>query len=209
MTAPTAGNQSADLQLRRELIDVDTRPESESISYVGMVFFLGSWAMMFAALFFVYGGLRLRFTSWPPVGQIPLPLLLPAINTAVLVISSVTVHMGLKALRKASLEGFRRWLLLTIALGFTFFGLQLVMWTSLWGQGLQLTSGVYGSVFYLFTVFHILHILVGLGLLIWLVSPALRRSPMAPRRVPVKLASMFWHFVDVAWIVIFVTVYVI
>jgi cytochrome c oxidase subunit III len=182
-------------------------PEKRSLGYSGMVLFLGSWAMMFGALFFAYTALRLRSPTWPPLGVEALPLVLPGINTLILLVSSATMHLGLVGLRQGHLDRFRRHLLLTLLLGAIFVGLQCAVWVDLWGAGLRLSTGTYGGIFYLLTVFHILHVLVGLGLLAWLVAPALRREPMAPRRVPVKLASMFWHFVDGVWIAIFVAVY--
>jgi heme/copper-type cytochrome/quinol oxidase subunit 3 len=182
-------------------------PERRSLGYLGMVVFLASWAMMFGTLFYAYAALRLRAPSWPPPGVPRLPVALPGFNTALLLISSATVQLALSGLRRGRLHQFRRCLGATIVLGILFSALQWHVWIDLWAGGLQLTTGTYGGVFYLMTVFHFLHVVVGLGLLAWLLAPALRRDPVAPRRVPVKLASMFWHFVDVVWLAIFVSVY--
>lgn len=194
--------------LERQVIQEEL-PERRSTAYVGMVVFLGSWAMMFGALFFAYTAVRLRATSWPPLGAPELPILLPGINTLVLLASSGTMHLALRGLRRGRLDQFRGCLLATIGLGSVFMGLQLVVWIDLWRQGLHLDTGTYGGVFYLLTVFHALHVLVGLGLLIWLVAPAMRREASVPRRVPVKLASMFWHFVDAVWLLMFLAVYLV
>lgn len=183
-------------------------PEKRSLGYAGMVLFLGSWAMMFGALFFSYAVLRIRAPSWPPPGMTELPLVLPGLNTLLLVLSSATMQRALSGLRRGRLEQFRRHLLATILLGSLFIAFQCGVWIELWSGGLRLDSGTYGGLFYLLTVFHLLHVVVGLGLLIWLVGPTLRRQPTAPRRVPVTLASMFWHGVDLVWVVMFLTVYV-
>jgi cytochrome c oxidase subunit 3 len=194
--------------LERQVIQEEL-PERRSTGYLGMVIFLGSWAMMFGTLFFAYAGLRLRASSWPPLGVPELPLLLPGLNTLLLLASSGTMHLALRGLRRGRLEQFRGCMLATIALGALFMGLQCMVWVYLWRRGLHLDTGTYGGVFYLLTVFHCLHVLVGLGLLVWLVVPALHREARAPRRVPVKLASMFWHFVDAVWLIMFLAVYVI
>jgi cytochrome c oxidase subunit III len=178
----------------------DELPETRSLGYAGMVLFLGSWAMMFGALFFCYALLRIRAPFWPPLGVTELPLGLPGLNTLVLLLSSATTQRALSGLRRGRLAQFRLHLLATILLGSLFTALQCAVWIELWGRGLRLDSGTYGGLFYLLTVFHALHVLVGLGLLLWLLA--------APRRLPVTLASMFWHGVDAVWLVMFLTVYV-
>lgn len=182
--------------------------ERRSLGYLGMIIFLGSWMMMFGALFFSYAVLRFGAAAWPPPGTEPLPLLLPGISTAVLLISSFTLHRGLGAVRSGDANGFVPWLFATIVLGLIFIALQIGVWSWLWDHGFRQSSGRFGSIFYLLTVFHFLHVLVGLGLLMWLVPPALRRTITAPRSVPVRLIGMFWHFVDVVWIAIYISLYV-
>jgi cytochrome c oxidase subunit III len=189
-------------------------PEKRSLGHTGMVLFLGSWAMMFGALFFCYALLRIRAPFWPPLGMTELPLALPGLSTLLLLLSSATVQRALSGLRRGRLARFRRHLLATIVLGSLFAALQCAVWIELWSAGLRLDSGTYGGLFYLLTVFHMLHVLVGLGLLVWLLAPTLRpgaaeaSEAAAPRRVPATLASMFWHGVDAVWVVIFLTVYV-
>jgi cytochrome c oxidase subunit 3 len=183
-------------------------PERRSLGHSGMVLFLGSWVMMFGALFLSYALLRIRAPFWPPLGLTELPLALPGLNTLLLLLSSATMQGALSGLRRGDLARFRRHLLATILLGSVFTALQCAVWVELWSGGLRLDSGTYGGLFYLLTVFHILHVLVGLGLLLWLLGPTLRREPTAPRRVPATLASMFWHFVDAVWVVMFLSVYV-
>jgi cytochrome c oxidase subunit 3 len=165
-----------------------------------MVVFLGSWVMMFAAVFFVYAVLRLRMPAWPPYGADPLPLGLPGLNTVLIALSSGALHCALQSLRGERLTAYRGWMLITIALGIAFMALQTVVWLDLWESGLQLTSGVYGSIFYTLTAFHALHVVVGLGLLGWFAT--------LPRRASVMVAAMFWHFVGTVWLIMFLTVYV-
>src|SRR5262245_61309001 len=89
-------------------------------AFIGMVIFLGSWAMMFAALFFAYGVVRANSPVWPPPGFVPLPKLLPAFNTLVLLASSGTLQLGLRRVREGHSPELRWWLLATLALGLLF-----------------------------------------------------------------------------------------
>ena len=184
-------------------------PEERTLAYSGMVIFLGSWAMMFAALFFSYAVLRISAPVWPGPGLARLPLGLPGINTLVILASSRTLAGALARLKRADLRGGRDELLRTIVLGALFVALQCKVWNDLWSGGLRLDSGAYGGTFYLLTVFHILHVVVGLGLLLRLVAPLVRRVPAAPGRTPAALTAMFWHFVGAIWLVMFTAVYVI
>jgi heme/copper-type cytochrome/quinol oxidase subunit 3 len=173
-----------------------------------MSIFLGSWAMMFGALFFAYAQLRLRAAAWPSPGEPALPLLGPALNTAVVVASSITLQRALAALHCGQISGFRRRMLATLVLGAGFTGLQLLVAASLWARGLRPGSGLLGSVFYLLSGFHLLHVVVGLGLLAWLLAPALRRGARLPAGLPVRLAARFWHFVAAVWLLLFASLYV-
>jgi cytochrome c oxidase subunit 3 len=182
-------------------------PAERSLAYAGMVTFLGSWAMLFGALFFSYAVLRVGAPIWPPPGFERLPLGFAGINTLLLLASSWTLALALKRSRCGQLARCRNELLATIALGVVFVGLQCKVWAELWKGGLHLDSGAYGGTFYVLTVFHVLHVLVGLGLLARLVAPLLRPTPVAPGRVAAALTAMFWHFVDAVWLTMFLVVY--
>jgi cytochrome c oxidase subunit III len=183
-------------------------PAERRLADAGMVLFLGSWAMLFGAFFFSYAVLRVSAPIWPPPGFERLPLGLPGINTLLLLASSRTLALALERSRRGQLARCRNGLLWTIALGVLFVGLQGKVWADLWRNGLHLDSGAYGGTFYVLTVFHMLHVLVGLGLLVRLVAPLVGRAPVAPGRVTATLTAMFWHFVDAAWLTMFLAVYV-
>ena len=180
------------------------RTEDEVTSYVGMVIFLGSWAMMFAALFFAYAVVRIRAPMWPPPDQPALPILVPGLNTAVIAASSAVVALAVRAHalgrpRRASIG-----LALGAALGALFLALQAVVWVGLWRAGLVPSGGPYPSVFYALTAFHALHVLVGLAGLGML---AIGRPSRGATRSAVRLWGMFWHFVGVVWVALYVAVY--
>jgi len=180
-------------------------PRDEVTAWLGMVIFLGSWAMMFAALFFAYGLVRARAPSWPPLDQPALPLLVPAVNTAVIGFSSAALVAAMRALRVRRVRAPARWLALAASLGGAFLVLQALVWARLLALGLVPSGGPFASVFYALTAFHALHVLVGLVALVWLASRAAARG--ASYR-SVRLWSMYWHFVGVVWVVLYTTVYV-
>jgi len=181
--------------------------EARTTSYVGMVIFLGSWAVMFAALFFSYAIHRTGVAQWPPPGVEPLPLFLPGINTALILISSVCLHFAMRATTAKNNTRFTQWMLGTIALGLVFLASQIHVWVGLWESGLTLRSAGFGSYFYLLTVFHAVHVVVGLGLLLWVTKHQIRKTQVIKQPSRLRLASMFWHFVGVVWVLTFVIVY--
>jgi cytochrome c oxidase subunit III len=176
-------------------------------SFVGMAIFLGAWTITFAALFFAYADMRLSADRWPDT-DIVAPLLLPSLNTLLIVASSLALYLGLRSIRTAHPQGFVRWLAAALVLGAGFLTLQVLVWTQLVHAGLRWDSGRYGSVFYALTVFHALHVLVGLVGLLALVPGALTGRYTVERHASVRNWAMFWHFVDVVWVVMFFTVYV-
>jgi heme/copper-type cytochrome/quinol oxidase subunit 3 len=181
---------------------------TDTTSYVGMVIFLGTWAMMFAGLFFAYADVRWKAPIWPPPGEPRAPLGLPALNTFLIALSSLTLARGLSAVRGAQTFALKRWIGLTMLLGATFLALQSVVWVQLWQSGLRPSNGIYGSVFYALTCFHALHVVVGLLGLALLLPGAIAGRYTVQRHARVRLWAMFWHFVDAIWLVMFVTVYV-
>lgn len=187
---------------------VPMRPRSpELAAYVGMLIFLSAWAMTFAALFFSYAVVRSQTMSWPPAGSERLPMALPALNTALLLLSSFTFHRAFTRVRSGqSLLGS---LAATIGLGAAFLALQTVVWFQVYHSGLHPSSaGNYGSVFYALTVFHGLHVAFALLWALYLVPGAFAGKYTARKHTAVRMAAMFWHFVDAIWVVMFFSVYV-
>jgi cytochrome c oxidase subunit III len=189
---------------------VELRPHAkeEFTSSLGMIIFLASWAMMFSALFFAYGFVRTQAVTWPPVGAPALPLGLPALNTVLIVISSFTFTHGLAALRRGKRGVFQQMVAVTFALGALFLGLQISVWISLAKAGLHFSTGIYGSVFYGLTTIHALHVVAGLLILLWVFLRSLRGTYSEHNHINVRLCTMFWHFVDAVWVLMFVTLYV-
>ncbi|ABS27060.1 cytochrome c oxidase subunit 3 [Anaeromyxobacter sp. Fw109-5] len=192
--------------LVRDLTRYRRRPHgAERTAYVGMAVFLGSWAMLFVALFFAYAFLRARAPSWPPLDAPPLPRLLPGLNTLVIAASSAAVVRATRSQELRRPRGVTAALAAAVVLGAIFLLVQGVVWSGLWRQGLVPAGGPYPSVFYAFTAFHALHVVVGLAALAWLAVRA--RAGGESLRTDVRLWGWYWHFVGVVWGVLYLTVY--
>jgi cytochrome c oxidase subunit 3 len=164
----------------------------ERTALMGMAVFVASWAMLFAALFFAYALSRLRAHDWPPADLPRLPRLLPALATLLLAGSSAALQRARET---------PRWVRRALALGTAFLLLQVVVWRQMYLGGLRPASGAYASFFFALTVFHALHVLVGLGALGWLT--------VRPRALSLRLWTIYWHMVGVIWGVMYLLVYVI
>ena len=175
---------------------------------VGMILFLASWAMMFGALFYSYGILRARAPIWPPMGMPEVPIVVPSIITVMIIASSLMLEQGRKALTAGDITHFSRLMIGSILLGTLFLALQSQVWMDLWAAGLQLDTGRYGSLFYFLTVFHAVHVVVGLGILVRMFWTAPRLATPIARYARAQYAAWFWHFVALVWLIVFTLVYV-
>ena len=188
------------------------RDRREVDAQIGMIIFLASWGMVFLTLFFALAVLRLQSDTWPPLGSRPLPQTIAAVNTGILLVSSLLLHRGVRAVAEGRPQALRVPLGATMLLGAAFLALQIETWLDLWSSGMRMQQGTYESLFYALTAFHGLHVVAGLGVLLWIVPVAGRSAtgPTAMRdRIRVRSSAMFWHFVDLAWIATFLAVYVI
>lgn len=172
---------------------------------LGLLTFLVSESLMFGALFAVFLIFRGQFAEWPPADT-EVELLLPAINTVILVASSFVIHYGDVAIKKGNVVGLRRWYALTALMGAIFLAGQIYEYATL---GYGLTTNIFASCFYVMTGFHGLHVLVGIGLILGVLWRS--RVPghyTAQKHVGVAMAEIYWHFVDVIWVMLFVLIYV-
>lgn len=164
-----------------------------------------SEVMLFGALFTAYFVIRSESGGWPPHGQERPELVLPALNTLLLVSSSVTMQWAVRAIGRGQLAMMRLALRLTILLGSTFIVIQGYEFAT---NGFGLTDGTFGSTFYTLTGFHGAHVLAGLGIMSIVAIRARRGLVSAEHHTVVEAASYYWHFVDAVWVVLFSTLYV-
>jgi cytochrome c oxidase subunit 3 len=189
---------------------------------VGTIVWLSSELMFFAALFAMYFTVRSvdkgQGEPWP---MAHLDLRLATINTTVLLLSSVTCQLGVFAVERGQIRrtgpiwnmsrwGLREWYVLTFFMGLYFVCGQGVEYLALIRDGVTLQSTNYGSVFFLTTGFHGLHVTGGLLAFIFLLGRTFAAKRFTQeQQVSAIVVSYYWHFVDVVWIGLFTTIYLI
>jgi cytochrome c oxidase subunit 3 len=197
MTAltPTTSEQATPAAVEEAHVDV---------RLFGLTLFLVADGMTFAGLFAAYLTFR-AVNPLPPGGIYELELLLPTLNTALLVASSFTFHRAARELRQGQGAGCRTWLLITAALGAVFLVCQMREYFTL---PFGLTSNLFASTFYVLTGFHGLHVTLGV-MLILIVWWQAREGGSITREhhFGLEAAELFWHFVDGIWVVLFGIIY--
>src|SRR5437899_583305 len=193
---------------------LEVQPTRFTSGMWAVILFISSEAMFFGALFTTYFFLRSRIPEWEPVfGEKPTwqvdPILgigLPTINTIELLLSSVTMQLAVNAIRKGDRTGLRNWFIPTLVLGVLF----------LIGQGYEYTKlgflprdGIFAAVFFTLTGFHGAHVTGGVVFNSICFFRTLKGQFSARRHLAVEAASIYWHFVDVVWIGLFTTIYII
>ena len=173
-------------------------------------YFLISEAAIFAALFTHYFYHRYTLQYWPPVDSPHLSTHEPALATLILMFSSFTMHMAHGAIEKGKKISCKNWMLFTAALGLIFLGFQGFEWGLLINQfGFTQNTNIFGTMFYMMTGFHGFHVSMGI-LMIILVYGRLEMGHMNEKRhFSVIAASWYWHFVDIIWILLFFSIYLI
>ena len=174
---------------------------------VGTIIWLSSELMFFAGLFAMYFTARARATEgWPPE---PTELNLPyaLVFTIILVLSSVTCQLGVFAAERGDVFALRRWFTVTFVMGLIFVLGQGNEYLSLVSDGIKINSDGYGSMFYLTTGFHGMHVTGGLiAFIVFMIRTTMGRFTPAQATSAI-VVSYYWHFVDVVWIALFSMIY--
>ncbi len=179
--------------------------EHEDYRVIGLLTFLFSESLMFGGLFAAYLVYRSTNGAWPPEGT-EVELLLPAINTVILVSSSFVIHRGDVAIKAGNVQGLRRWYLATALMGLLFLGGQVYEYLTL---GYGLGTNIFSSCFYVMTGFHGLHVFIGVLLILGVLWRSRRPGHYgATKHTGVEMAEIYWHFVDIIWIVLFALLYI-
>lgn len=175
------------------------------IIVVGIVIFLASELMFFAALFGMYFSLRGQAPLWPPRG-IEIDLLEPAVFTAVLVASSFTMQMAVVRIRQGDAAAMRRWIWTSFVMGAVFLAGQFHGYAK---ANFQIGTDSYGSAYYTMTGFHALHVFAGLVAMLIGLGRAAAGAYSAEEHASLEAITYYWHFVDVVWIFLFLTIFVV
>ena len=174
---------------------------------LGIFLIIGSEIMLFGSFFPALFFVRVvnEAPAWPPEGY-ELPVFIAFVNTAVLVTSSFTIHWALQSIKRGNRAGLQAGLVLTFLLGLAFLLTQALEYARL---GFAPRDGAFASTFYGLTGLHGAHVFVGLCLLGVATVRAFRGhfGPDAHDQLGVELPGIYWHFVDVMWIVVYATVY--
>ena len=192
---------NADLPLKH----VPGHIKHDGHNLTGFIIFLCSESIIFLAFFVGYALLKITSPEWLPEGVEGLETRMPLINTVILVSSSFVAYFAEVYLHKENLWGFRALWLLTMAMGSYFVYGQYVEWSEL---AFSLSSGVFGGTFYLLTGFHGLHVITGILLMGLMLARSFSPNNYDKGEMGVTAVSLFWHFVDVIWIILYVLIYV-
>jgi heme/copper-type cytochrome/quinol oxidase subunit 3 len=176
---------------------------------LGMILFITSEVMFFAGLFAAYFNARATNTPWPPeeFKETLAPIGLILIATIILVLSSVTCQWAVNAIRRNDRRLFIRNIGITFTLGVIFLLLQAYDYTVLYGEGLTMTAGPFGTTYFTLTGFHGAHVFGGVIMLGVVLYRGMAGQFSARHHDLVEAASLYWHFVDVVWIVLYSVLY--
>lgn len=208
-------------------------PEANQSSRVdartlGMFLFIGSEIMLFGSFFAMYFFIRVvnpeastilseNWQFWPPckeppvngvctAGQFEFPVFVAGVNTAILVTSSFTMHWALQSIKRGQRAGFLAGMVLTFLMGFAFLLTQVIEYLNV---GFNTGNGAFASVFFGLTGLHGAHVAVGLTLLGMVIVRGFRGHYSPEHHHGVELPGIYWHFVDIMWIVVYSAVYLV
>ncbi|AEH10489.1 MULTISPECIES: aa3-type cytochrome oxidase subunit III [Protofrankia] len=186
-----------------------------SMVSVGTIVWLSSELMFFAALFAMYYTIRsVDSDNWPPTTGVPagseygpvhLHVGFALFFTTILVLSSLTCQLGVFAAERGDVYGLRRWYVITLIMGLVFVGGQ--AWEYFRENEFSISSHAYGSVYYLTTGFHGLHVIGGLVAFVIVLARSTYGRFTPEKATSAIVTSYYWHFVDVVWIGLYATIY--
>lgn len=189
---------------------VEHPPTTTGLDHRKMVMwaFLGSDCLFFGSLIATY----LLYKGKSLVGPYPADVFnIPytSVSAFVLLMSSLTMVLALAAIQRGDQRGLRIWLAATALLGTVFIGGQYFEFTTFYHNGLGLTTNLFGTTFYVLTGFHGAHVTIGIIILLSFLVMSMRGRVTPEQHLNIELAGLYWHFVDVVWIVIFTVIYLV
>jgi cytochrome c oxidase subunit 3 len=200
----------------------DSLEQQQDASTLGMWIFLATEVMFFGGLFMAYTLYRYWYPDGWAAASHHLNVALGAFNTAVLLGSSLTMALAVRAAQLGRRGGQVVFLLLTIVLGLAFLGVKVIEYADKFEHHLvpgpdflfqdpryARAAQIFFSLYFAMTGMHALHMIIGVGLLSWLTVNALNRRYTAEWNTPVELVGLYWHFVDIVWIFLFPMLYLV
>ena len=205
MQSQTVDPAKTTLNYHHTEADADHHEDHPDHRIFGLIVFLVAEGMIFLGMFGAYVAFRSILPTWPPEGTPELELLLPGVNTIILISSSFVIHNADTAIKKNDVLGMQTWLAITAAMGGIFLVGQLYEYSHL---EFGLTTNLFASAFYVLTGFHGLHVFIGVTAIV----AVLWRSRISghysnEKHFGVEAAEIYWHFVDVVWIILFGLLY--
>lgn len=176
---------------------------------VGIWLFIASEVMLFGSFFSAYALLRTGAPSWPDQSSV-VSVPLAGLNTIILLSSSVTVAMAWRSLKADRLSRYRQLMGVTVALGTTFLVVKMIEYADKAAQGLLPATSNFLGLYFTMTGLHALHVAGGVIVNAYLFGPGARMWHTHPKRFTnrVQIAALYWHFVDVIWVLLFLVLYV-
>jgi len=200
----------------------DTAEQQKEASTLGMWIFLITEVMFFGGMFLAYTVYRNLYPTVFAIASSSLDAVIGAINTAVLLCSSFTMVLAVRAAQLGQRKAIILFLILTLILGLTFLGVKAYEWDRkfeehhvpgpafhLEGTPQQGPAQLFFSLYFAMTGLHALHMVVGVGILTWLLIQTYKGKFSAQYMTPVDVAGLYWHFVDIIWIFLFPLLYLI
>lgn len=179
--------------------------EHPDLRMFGLILFLIAEGMIFVGMFGAYLAFRFTIPIWPPIGTPERELLIPGINTIILVASSLVIHNADTAIKKNNVIGMQIWFIITSFMGAVFLAGQVYEYSHL---EFGLTTNLYTSAFYVLTGFHGLHVAIGVLAILAVLWRSLKKEHYSSKKhFGIEAAELYWHFVDVIWIGLFVLLY--
>jgi cytochrome c oxidase subunit 3/cytochrome o ubiquinol oxidase subunit 3 len=176
---------------------------------LGMWTLLGSECLFFGALISTYLIYYGRHNEKPEISPVIFDIPFTSVSTFVLLMSSLGMVLALAAIQQADYRAFRVWCMATAMLGTTFLSGQIYEFTVFASEGMNLTTSPFTSAFFLLTGFHGMHVTVGVLMLLTLWARSLSGRLTSEHSEVVENVGLYWHFVDIVWIIIFTAVYLI
>lgn len=187
---------------------LEYRTSQGRMNILGFWIFLGAEIVLFSTLFATYTVLFGRTADAPTPGEL-FELRSVIVMTFILLTSSFTCGIAIHEMRRGSLKGLRIWLIITLVLGLGFLGFEISEFIHYSHEGATLQSSAYWSGFFVLTGTHGLHVTLGIGWLVLLLIQLSKRGLTSVTSRKVFIIGLYWHFLDVVWIFIFTSVYLI